>query len=143
MLCYGASSSAFHNISLAAGHHHPQIWHAGDTIACDKDETIDWGLYQLAAVGDRPEIDGTALMSSVCFGRHALHHLFPTVDHSKLNYLLPALRMTCKQFGVTYFPESLQTPERHLTIFDGYLGMWRQAWRSLPSLDNYVTWKEA
>ena len=141
MICYGAASSAFHNISLGAGHHHPQIWHAGDAIAA-KDGNIDWGLFQLAAVGDRPDIDATSLLSTVCFGRHALHHLFPTVDHSKLNYLLPALRMTCKQFGVTYFPETTQAPHRHLTILGSYLGMWLQAWRSLPSADNYVSWKD-
>ena len=35
-------------------------------------------------------------------GDHLLHHLFPTVDHSKLHHLYPAFWQTCKEFGVTY-----------------------------------------
>ena len=36
------------------------------------------------------------------FGHHVLHHLFPTVDHSKLHLLYPALEETCQEFGLSY-----------------------------------------
>ena len=36
------------------------------------------------------------------FGNHLLHHLFPTVDHSKLDLLWPALRETCREFNLDY-----------------------------------------
>lgn len=55
---------------------------------------------QLAAVGDRPIIDTSMTLSAVSFGRHTLHHLFPTVDHSKLDLLLPIFAKTCEDFGV-------------------------------------------
>lgn len=41
-------------------------------------------------------------MASTSFGNHTLHHLFPTVDHSKLPLLLPAFLETCEEFGVKF-----------------------------------------
>ena len=38
----------------------------------------------------------------VTFGHHILHHYFPTVDTSKLEYLYPALYETCEEMGETY-----------------------------------------
>lgn len=40
---YIFTSWVFHNVSLAAGHHHPDIWHEGDEIP----KEIDWGLFQV------------------------------------------------------------------------------------------------
>ena len=42
------------------------------------------------------------LLSATTFGNHALHHLFPTVDHSKLDALYPALLQTCREFALDY-----------------------------------------
>ena len=56
--------------------------------------------FQLAAVGDRPNVDSSTVLASVTFGMHTLHHLFPTVDHSKLGMLLPCFRKTCSEFDV-------------------------------------------
>jgi len=36
------------------------------------------------------------------FGDHLLHHLFPSVDHSKLAQLYPLLYETCKEFEEDY-----------------------------------------
>ena len=33
---------------------------------------------------------------------HVLHHLFPTVDHSRLKRLDGVFRQTCKEFNVPY-----------------------------------------
>lgn len=85
-------------IGLSAGHHHPENFHDGDTPREDK----DWGAAQLDAVMDRNEITGSPFLVLVSFGDHALHHMFPTIDHGKLNYLYPALRDTCKEFGVEF-----------------------------------------
>lgn len=41
-------------------------------------------------------------MVATTFGDHLLHHLFPTVDHSKLGALYPPLRDTCAEFGVDF-----------------------------------------
>lgn len=57
-------------------------------------------LCQFATVGDRPGIDVSMVVASVSFGRHTLHHLFPTVDHSKLDLLVPVLKKTCREFDV-------------------------------------------
>lgn len=51
---------------------------------------------------DRNEITGSPFLVLVSFGDHALHHMFPTIDHGKLNYLYPALKDTCKEFGVEF-----------------------------------------
>mmetsp|Transcript_35944 Transcript_35944/g.67053 ORF Transcript_35944/g.67053 Transcript_35944/m.67053 type:complete len:566 (+) Transcript_35944:85-1782(+) len=175
--CYAITSWTFMTISLATGHHHPDCWHDGDafnTANCNeaqagatKDKkavppvannrkasappSVDWGLFQLAAVGDRPGIDSSMALAAVSFGRHTLHHLFPTVDHSKLNLLLPVFKQTCRDFGVRFFPpsdaksvEKTSTPsevERSFTAYDGWIGMWMQLWRDSPSERNYISWK--
>ena len=42
-IVYVVTSIVFHNVSLAAGHHHPDIWHEGDKIP----KEIDWGVFQV------------------------------------------------------------------------------------------------
>lgn len=63
-------------------------------------KTIDWGISQLDACMDRTEITGSHFMVLTHFGDHVLHHLFPTVDHGKLNYLYPIFEKICKKFNV-------------------------------------------
>lgn len=58
---------------------------------------LDWGIFQLDAVMDRTEIQGI-LLTLTHFGDHALHHLFPTIDHIHLPELQPLLLETCKEF---------------------------------------------
>ncbi|KAJ4433720.1 hypothetical protein ANN_16031, partial [Periplaneta americana] len=84
----------------------------------------DWGLGQVDAVRDRPEISTSLFLVLVTFGDHCLHHLFPTVDHSYLHLLYPTFYETCKQFGVDYKPFS---------IFDLIKGQFRQLARNTPN----------
>lgn len=65
-------------------------------------EELDWGIYQLDAVMDRKDITGSHFLVLTNFGDHALHHLFPTLDHGLLEYLYPVFLETCKQFGAEW-----------------------------------------
>nr|XP_053632245.1 cytochrome b5-related protein-like isoform X1 [Cherax quadricarinatus] len=93
-----ACSYWFAAIGVVVAHHHPDIYHQGDAMREDK----DWGLCQLDAVRDRVEVTGNLFLVSISFGDHSLHHLFPTVDHSKLPYIYPVFMETCKEFGVPF-----------------------------------------
>lgn len=160
--CYSFASWTFMTISLATGHHHPDCWHDGDKFELiggtvsdkkGKEQSLDWGLFQLAAVGDRPDIDSSMIVSSVSFGRHTLHHLFPTVDHSKLDLLQSVFEETCDEFSVRFFPPSSlekegkttltvpSMPTRRFTPFESWVGMWQQLWRMRPSDRNFISWK--
>jgi hypothetical protein len=150
---YCVCSFCFLHISLAAGHHHPDIWHAGDVfnhddeplrggiksgtddaVSVNKDKTIDWGVFQLITVGRRPTIDSSVPLAAVSFGLHQLHHLFPTVDHSKLPLLQEMFRETCKEFKLEIFADSDSSSfkgrnwgdKRTFTVFEGWLGMVQQ-----------------
>ncbi|XP_069700190.1 cytochrome b5-related protein-like [Periplaneta americana] len=114
------SSFSFVFIGLNAAHHHPEIFHDGDAPRSDR----DWGLGQVDAVRDRPEISTSLFLVLVTFGDHCLHHLFPTVDHSYLHLLYPTFYETCKQFGVDYQPFS---------ILDLIKGQFRQLARNTPN----------
>ncbi|XP_049801997.1 cytochrome b5-related protein-like [Schistocerca nitens] len=93
------SASLFFNfIGITAAHHHPVIFHDGDTPRPD----MDWGVQQLDAVRDRPVISSSDLLALTFFGHHGLHHLFPTIDHRFLHKLYPAFQKTCAEFGVKY-----------------------------------------
>ncbi|XP_068141061.1 cytochrome b5-related protein [Drosophila tropicalis] len=87
-------SFLFGFIGLTAAHHDPRILHDGDTQRSDP----DWGLYQLDTIIDRADIKWSDLLVLVSFGEHALHHLFPTLDHNVLKHLYPELRLTLKEF---------------------------------------------
>lgn len=66
-----------------------------------KDE-MDWGIFQIDAVMDRKDITGSLFLVLTNFGDHALHHLFPTIDHGKLDYLYPVFLKTCEEFGIKW-----------------------------------------
>lgn len=51
---------------------------------------------------DRKEIIGSHFLVLTNFGDHALHHLFPTIDHGRLKYLYPIFTKTCEQFGIRH-----------------------------------------
>lgn len=93
------SSFLFGYIGLNAGHHHPEVYHAGDETRKDH----DWGLYQIDAVKDRIEVcSGAPELALVTFGNHALHHLFPTIDNAHLPKIYPIFYKTCKEFGINF-----------------------------------------
>ena len=113
-----ASSFWFSFVGLIAAHHHPDIWHDGDKPTY---ESKDWGICQIDAVRDRAVVTNNLFLVSTMFGDHTLHHLFPTIDHSKLPLLRPIFLETCKEFGVKIEEE---------TIFSMMWGKYRQLSRT-------------
>lgn len=63
---------------------------------------MDWGIFQMDAAMDRKEITGSLFLVLTNFGDHVLHHLFPTIDHGKLEYLYPVFLKTCEEFGLKW-----------------------------------------
>merc|ERR1712142_395054 len=82
--------------SVTTTHHHPELYHAGDIPR----EDTDWGLHQIDTVRDVEKKSLAVVLTT--FGDHLLHHLFPSVDHSQLAQLYPALYETCKEFEEVY-----------------------------------------
>ena len=78
--------------SLISTHHHPLVYHAGDYL---HPTTRDWGVHQVDSVRDVKKSQ-SLFLSATTFGNHVLHHLFPTVDHSKLDLLWPPFSETWK-----------------------------------------------
>lgn len=93
------TSFFFFMIGKTAAHHHPDIFHDGDTPR--PKEELDFGIHQLDAVGDRTDIQGLFLTLTT-YGEHALHHLFPTLDHGLLAHLHPIFMSTCIDFGIEW-----------------------------------------
>lgn len=89
-----SASFCFGVIGLNAAHHHDQTIHDGDHLNDD----MDWGLYQLDAVMDRSDLKGSLFLELTHFGNHALHHLFPTVDHALLEEFNDVFYETCREF---------------------------------------------
>ncbi|TRY68651.1 hypothetical protein TCAL_02479 [Tigriopus californicus] len=83
--------------SLIGTHHHPSVFHDGDYLPKD----LDWGISQIDTTRDVNK-SGNLFLIATSFGDHLLHHLFPTVDHSKLDYLIPALNETLTEFAIEY-----------------------------------------
>ncbi|XP_045477172.1 cytochrome b5-related protein-like isoform X2 [Harmonia axyridis] len=96
----GCASVHFSIVGVNAAHHHPMLFHDGD--APRPEEEMDFGVFQLDAVADRKEINSSHLLTITHFGDHALHHLFPTIDHGKLRFLYPIFIKTCEEFGVEW-----------------------------------------
>jgi len=100
-VCHATSGYWLIITSITTTHHHPTLWHAGDTPRTN----TDWGLHQLDTVRDIKK--ESLLLVMTTFGDHLLHHMFPAVDHSKLSQLYPALYQTCIEHGETYPFKSL------------------------------------
>ncbi|KAF5308058.1 hypothetical protein FQR65_LT06433 [Abscondita terminalis] len=109
-------------IAYTTTHAHPDLYIEGDAMR--PKEELDWGVGQLDTTFDRKDIMGNQFLSFVMFGDHALHHLFPTLDHAYLQYLYPLLEETLKEFNF----KSINIT----TTPDIYLGFYRQAARELP-----------
>lgn len=88
------ASLFFGLIGLNAAHHTPAIYHDGDAQRKDH----DWGLYQLDTVIDRSDLKHSQFMVLTHYGDHALHHLFPTLDHGILPQLYPVFNKTLSEF---------------------------------------------
>uniref|UniRef100_T1P9A8 Cytochrome b5-related protein n=1 Tax=Musca domestica TaxID=7370 RepID=T1P9A8_MUSDO len=88
------ASFAFCVIGLNAAHHDPAIYHEGDANREDR----DWGLFQVDTIIDRGDLKKSQFLVLTHFGDHALHHLFPTLDHGILPQLYPILYQTLDEF---------------------------------------------
>jgi hypothetical protein len=111
------TSFIFLNMSLSTGHHSPLIWHHGDKIP----DKLDWGIFQIIAVLRVPVVDNNLLLASTTFGNHILHHLLPTVDHSKLPLVHNTFLQTCHEFGIKF--EDNWFDERKIAPSMGFVAM--------------------
>ncbi|XP_055306129.1 cytochrome b5-related protein-like [Sitodiplosis mosellana] len=89
-----SGSFMFSIIALNADHHHPEVVHDGDPVR----KSYDWGLYSVDTIMDRQELRGNTLLTLTNFGDHALHHLFPTLDHGILPELYDDFFATLLEF---------------------------------------------
>ncbi|GLG93218.1 Cytochrome b5-related protein [Gryllus bimaculatus] len=115
------SSFTFSLIGLNAAHHHPDIFHDGDKPR----EDLDWGVQQLDAVQERPVIARSHFLALVTFGNHGLHHLFPTLDHGRLDKLMPVFLKTCEEFNADF---------KENTVIGLFKGQFQQCARNTPNL---------
>ncbi|XP_075150025.1 cytochrome b5-related protein-like [Haematobia irritans] len=111
---------AFAIIGINAAHHHPEIYHDGDARREDR----DWGLFQIDTIIDRSDLKKSQFLVLTNFGEHALHHLFPTLDHGVLPQLYPVLYETLEEF---------KTQLRECNHLEHILGQHRQLLRTKPN----------
>jgi len=114
-----------------AAHHHPVCFHDGDEARKDP----DFGLCQLDATKDRAE-DFTKNIFFVVttFGDHPIHHLFPTICHSKLHHLKKVFQETLAEFS-----ERTEA----LTQLQFLVGTYQQFVRETPGTINQPSWRNA
>ncbi|CAH0407308.1 unnamed protein product [Chilo suppressalis] len=105
---------------LTAGHHAHTNFFEGDV---PRNEYMDWGVFQLDTVIERIDYAGDNFKSLTRFGDHALHHLFPTLDHAELKYLYPIFIDHCKKFD---------TQLRTTTFYQALLSNVKQIIRKRP-----------
>jgi len=80
-------------------------WSAGD-----KNAKYDYGEHCLATTADH-DVDIPLLPSLYFFqilNNHGIHHLFPTVDKSRMVEIMPIFRETCKEFGIPWVNHAWQ-----------------------------------
>lgn len=114
---YFLAAHFFHCISLSVGHHSPNIWHEGDKIV----DSLDWGIFQIVSSSRADFVDRSLLLTVTSFGNHVLHHLLPTVDHSKLPLVHDVYIKTCKEYGIDFKDEFFA--ERNITPLRGFVVM--------------------
>lgn len=70
------------------------------TFCNDFRDDLDWGIYSLDTIMDNTDLRKNHLLALTHFGHHAMHHLFPTIDHGLLEGLYPTLFETMREFEV-------------------------------------------
>jgi fatty acid desaturase len=56
---------------------------------------------------ERIEVQPYIFLVAISFGDHTLHHLFPTIDHSKLPLIHDIFHQTLKEFNVRFNVNSI------------------------------------
>ncbi|KAH9642026.1 hypothetical protein HF086_008713 [Spodoptera exigua] len=74
---------------------------------------------------DRTDINSSLFRSMTFFGDHALHHLFPTLDHGILKQLYPVFLEHCEKFKANF---------RLTSSFDLFIGQLRMAVKENPNV---------
>lgn len=82
-------------------------------------------MHELEAVMDRPNINDSHFKVMTLFGHHALHHLFPTLDHAILERLYPVFIKHCEKFRANF---------RLMSQFDLFIGQIKMTVKKDPSL---------
>lgn len=91
---------------------------------------LDWGLYTLDTVIDNSDITKSHFLALTHFGHHAMHHLFPTLDHGILPQLYPILFETMSEF---------ETDLRTFPWFFHIYGQLKQLARDKPKAEDPLT----
>lgn len=63
-------------------------------------DDLDWGIYSMDTIMDNTDLRKHDFLALTHFGHHALHHLFPTIDHGILAQLYPVVLKTMAEFEV-------------------------------------------
>lgn len=104
-------------ISFAV-HRHEKLWTEGDA-----NPRLDFGEHIMMTTSDHSA--GTPLLQALfCYALlnyHCLHHMFPTIDHSRLHELDAIYEKTCQEFGIPrkkeHFPSLIQSVFRRHDMF--------------------------
>ncbi|XP_030751762.1 cytochrome b5-related protein-like isoform X2 [Sitophilus oryzae] len=113
----------------------PLIWISGfhRALLTRSAEDYDWGFSQLDAIMDRKEITGSHFLVLTNFGDHALHHMFPTLDHGTLELLYPVFHRVMKEFDT-----NLRMVSQLDTIYGGFQQLVKvKPSDSVPDLKKY------
>jgi fatty acid desaturase len=92
--------------------------------------SIDFGFYQLLTAGCYEMKDRSDFHSLVHYEHHALHHMFPTIDHKLLYHFDNALIEACREFNVLYLAtrcvddpnQTRWSKRRQLLLREGIIG---------------------
>ncbi|XP_050667625.1 cytochrome b5-related protein-like [Leptidea sinapis] len=117
-----SASFVFFTIASNAAHHHPNIFKDGDEVS---DVNPDWGMHEVEAVMDRRDINGSHFRVMTFFGHHALHHLFPILDHAVLEHLYPLFLENCEKYRANF---------RTTSQFDMIIGQIQMTLKTRPTL---------
>ncbi|KAK5641847.1 hypothetical protein RI129_010394 [Pyrocoelia pectoralis] len=117
-------SVVFSVLAFTTNHVHPNIYMEGDLTRSEK---LDWGINQLDTVNDRQFVTGNKFLVLISFGDHALHHLFPTLDHGLLHHLYPIVEETLKEFNIKGI--------RMTSHADLFVGFFKRMKIEIPNLD--------
>lgn len=93
---------------------------------------MDWGIYSMDTLMDNSDIRKHPFLALTHFGHHALHHLFPTLDHSVLPQLYPILYKTMEEFEV----ELDANPWYHM-VYGQFMQLARTQTNPIDSLEKY------
>eukprot|EP00485_Elphidium_margaritaceum_P019079 CAMPEP_0202727132 /NCGR_PEP_ID=MMETSP1385-20130828/184966_1 /ASSEMBLY_ACC=CAM_ASM_000861 /TAXON_ID=933848 /ORGANISM="Elphidium margaritaceum" /LENGTH=805 /DNA_ID=CAMNT_0049393371 /DNA_START=38 /DNA_END=2455 /DNA_ORIENTATION=+ len=98
-------------------------WTVGDANA-----KVDFGEHCLAATADH-DVDISLFESLFLYqvlNNHGIHHLFPTIDKSRIVEIMPVFRQTCREFGI---------PWQNLQWRDIFLSLWKTWFKGLYGAD--------